>query len=148
MANVRRLPRTKTRVQRAQPRLDPAALAVPAVLIAALLLAGCDYHAQSASARPAKVPGNAARGAELLNRYGCGGCHEIPGIVGATGLVGPPLFKMERRTIIAGVLHNSPEAMRAWIMNPQRFVPGNAMPNLNVSPRDATDMTAYIYTLR
>jgi cytochrome c len=148
MASVRRQPRAKTRTPQARPWLRPATLAAPAVVIAALLLSGCDDYVQSASARPVKAPGDAARGAELLNRYGCGGCHEIPGIVDATGLVGPPLTKMGRRTIIAGVLHNSPETMRAWIMDPQRFVPGNAMPNLNVSRQNARDMTAYLYTLR
>ena len=148
MASVRRLPRSTTMTGQARPSPGLPALLAPALLVTGLLLSGCSYYAQSASARPAKVSGDPLQGKELIHRYGCGGCHEIPGIVGATGLVGPPLLKMARRTIIAGVLHNSPGAMRAWIMNPQRFVPGNAMPNLNVSRQDAKDMTAYLYTLR
>ena len=37
------------------------------------------------------VPGGSASvGKELITRLGCGSCHEIPGIKGADGLVGPP----------------------------------------------------------
>ncbi len=49
---------------------------------------------------------------------------------------------------IAGVLSNVPSNMVDWIMNPQAFVPGNAMPIMGVSEEDARDMAAYLYTLR
>jgi cytochrome c2 len=96
----------------------------------------------------ADVAGDASEGAALIRRYGCGNCHTIPGISGADGLVGPPLNNMSRRIFIAGVLRNSPENMMAWIEEPQRFIPGNAMPNMGISRRDAQNITAYLYSLR
>lgn len=87
-------------------------------------------------------------GAALVRQYGCGACHIVPGISGAQGLVGPPLTQIGRRIYIAGVLRNSPANMIAWLQDPQRFVPGNAMPNMGIGRNDARDLTAYLYTLR
>jgi cytochrome c1 len=38
--------------------------------------------------------------------------------------------------------------MMKWLQNPQSMDPQNAMPNLNVTPDDSRDMTAFLYTLR
>jgi cytochrome c oxidase cbb3-type subunit 3 len=94
------------------------------------------------------VPGgDAHRGAQLILANGCGGCHKIPGIKNATGLVGPPLTKIADRAVIAGVLPNTPGNMMAWIEQPQSIVPGNAMPNLGLNDNETRDITAYLYTL-
>ena len=109
----------------------------------ALLLAAC--------AQPPKPPpggGDAERGAVLMVREACGACHQIPGIQEAEGEVGPPLSGMARRTIIAGVLPNTPQNMARWIRDPQGVVPGNAMPDVGVSEQQARDMAAYLDTLR
>jgi putative membrane protein len=111
----------------------------------ALLGGGGGAHAQSATA---DIAGDASQGAALIRHYGCGSCHTIPGISGADGLVGPPLNSMGRRIFIAGVLRNSPENMMAWLEEPQRFVPGNAMPNMGITRRDAQNITAYLYSLQ
>jgi cytochrome c1 len=47
---------------------------------------------------------------------------------------------------VAGVLQNNPENMVLWIRNPQAVDEKTAMPNLSVSPQDATDIAAYLYT--
>lgn len=107
---------------------------------------GADHaHAQPITT---DIAGDASQGAALIRQYGCGGCHTIPGISGAQGLVGPPLNSMGRRIFIAGVLRNSPENMAAWLEEPQRIVPGNAMPNMGISHHDAQSITAYLYSLR
>ena len=122
-------------------RLRVAILLMPA----ALCLAGCNGW-QSAAA---PVPfGDAQHGAQLIVKSGCGTCHEIPGIADAEGHVGPPLDHMAVRTIIAGVLPNTPDNMRLWLKNPQAIVAGNAMPNMELSDDEAKDITAYLYTLR
>jgi cytochrome c1 len=72
----------------------------------------------------------------------------IPGIAGAKGLVGPPLEHIGSRTIIAGLLPNTPENLERWLENPQAIVPGNAMPNMELTDDDAKDVAAYLYTLR
>jgi cytochrome c2 len=112
---------------------------------AAVLLAAC---AQAPGTPAALGGGDPGRGAVLLVREACGACHVIPGIQEADGEVGPPLTGMARRTIIAGVLPNTPENMARWIRDPQRVVPGNAMPDVGLSEPQARDMAAYLATLR
>jgi cytochrome c len=97
---------------------------------------------------PPEVPnGDPHRGAELISRYGCGSCHTVPGVTGANGLVGPPLTRFGSRSYIAGKLVNSGPNLQRWIENPQAVVPGNAMPDLGVTPTDAQDIAAYLFTL-
>jgi cytochrome c1 len=97
---------------------------------------------------PAEVPnGNPGRGAILIERYGCGSCHTVPGVRGADALVGPPLTKFGARSYIAGELPNSGDNLQRWIKNPQAVEPGTAMPNLSVTDVDARDIAAYLFTL-
>ena len=88
--------------------------------------------------------GDAAHGRQLLATYGCGSCHEIPGVAGADGMAGPPLDHFARRTIIGGYLPNTPPNLVHWIEAPQTVAPGNAMPDLGVADPDARDMAAYL----
>jgi len=37
--------------------------------------------------------------------------------------------------------------LQRWVMDPQSVEPGNAMPNLGVTPTDAEDIAAYLFTL-
>jgi cytochrome c len=106
------------------------------------LLTGCIGNEPMGGFQPA-MSGNPALGKALIQSYGCGSCHVIPGIRTARGMVGPPLLYYSRRTIIAGELPNTPENLASWIRNPVAIEPGTAMPTLGV-----TDMAAYLYTLR
>jgi cytochrome c1 len=117
-----------------------------AVAVAAALVASCG----GPQAGPPQVArsGDPARGAQLISSYGCAGCHTVPGVAGADGLVGPPLDHFALRSYIAGMLPNTEANLHHWIEDPQAVVPGNAMPDLGVTPQDATDITAYLYTLR
>lgn len=90
---------------------------------------------------------DAGRGAKLFARDGCGACHTIRE-VGAHGLVGPPLDNIGARTFIAGLLPNTPENMQRWLLAPQSIVPGDAMPDMGLSERDAADITAYLEALK
>ena len=92
--------------------------------------------------------GNAERGKIAIRQYGCGSCHTIPGVRGANSKVGPDLSGIAERSYIAGVLTNSPDNLIRWIENPQAVDDKTAMPNMNVAPRDARNMAAYLYTLR
>jgi cytochrome c2 len=94
------------------------------------------------------APGSPAHGAELIAEKGCGACHMIPGIGGANGLVGPPLTLMGRRIFVAGLLRNTPQNLAAWVLEPQKFVPGNAMPATGLSESEALDVAAYLETIR
>lgn len=102
------------------------------------------------STPPASIAtgGNSHRGKQLISNYGCGACHIIPGIRTANGLVGPPLYDWGDRTIIAGELANTPDNLVRWLENPKAIEPQNAMPDLGLSKEQATDIAAYLYTLR
>lgn len=89
-----------------------------------------------------------ARGAALVAAKGCGSCHIIPGISGATGLTGPSLADIRRRTTIAGLLPNNPDDMAKWLQSPQQIKPGDAMPNVGLNAQDAKDIAAFLTTLR
>lgn len=91
--------------------------------------------------------GNAAHAPLLLRRYGCAGCHDIPGVPGADGKVGGSLANLRARIYIAGVTTNTPEHLTAWIVNPQAFSPRSAMPATGITPGEARDVTAYLYGL-
>jgi cytochrome c1 len=121
-----------------------------AALIAPLALALCGLAACAPEAKPAytALGGDPERGADLMIQAQCGACHRIPGIENAQGLVGPPLDAFGRRTMIAGLLPNTPDNLVRWVRDPQSVVPGNAMPSNNFDDQQARDVAAYLYTLR
>lgn len=116
------------------------------LLLAGLLVAACGEAQPVALAAPSG--GEATAGREAIRRYGCGACHQIPGVRGAQGLVGPPLEDFAQRKYIAGSLPNDPENLVLWIMDPQAVEPGTAMPNLLVTETDARNIAAYLAMLR
>jgi putative membrane protein len=119
----------------------------PLVIVLAVgLLFGCDRA--SGDQRQLLAGADVERGRAAISRYGCGSCHDIPGVTGAAGLVGPPLGDIARRVYIGGVLTNEPDNMIRWIENPPAIDPKTAMPNMGVTTRDARDIAAYLYTLR
>ncbi|HEY6935073.1 MAG TPA: c-type cytochrome [Marmoricola sp.] len=130
------------------PTRNGALLAVTLVACSALVVA-CGGTTETTAAPPHQMStGDPQRGAQLIQKYGCGSCHVVPGVDNADGLVGPPLDHFAERTYVAGVLPNSQGNLEKWIEDPQSIVPGNAMPDLGVTHRDAQDITAYLYTLR
>src|SRR5204863_3044811 len=82
---------------------------------------------------------------KVIQRYGCGSCHRIPGISGADSLVGPSLERIASRIYIAGHLINEPNAMIAWIREPEHLRSPTAMPTLGVTEQEARDIAAYLY---
>lgn len=109
-----------------------------------------DARYQPARFQPSDLPGaQPDRGARVMRHaYGCGACHVIPGVTGATGMVGPPLNGWSRRAYIAGNVANTPDNLVRWLQHPQAIEPGTAMPDLGVSEADARDMAAYLFSLR
>jgi cytochrome c1 len=119
---------------------------VGVVLLSAVVLAASGCGDRSLSTR---IDGaDPANGRLLLRQYGCGSCHNIPGVADALGNVGPPLAAIGSRIYLAGMLPNTPPNMVLWIRAPQEIDPLTAMPALQVPEQHARDMTAYLYTLR
>lgn len=86
-------------------------------------------------------------GKVAIRRYGCDGCHIIPGVRGWDGQIGPPLTHMADRSYVAGVLPNTPDNMIRWIKHPRQVDQLTAMPDAGVTDSDARDIAAYLYTL-
>ena len=115
----------------------------------ALLASACGGMSEADAREAAALTGgNPSRGPDLLRKYGCQSCHTIPGVVGANGLVGPPLAGIASRSYIAGVLPNAPDNMLRWIQDPKGVDPKTAMPDVGVTPSDARHIAAYLYTLK
>jgi cytochrome c len=120
-----------------------------AMLIVAPLVEACSRTAEADAREAAEaIGGDPACGPELMRKYGCQTCHTIPGVIGADGLVGPPLAGIASRSYIGGVLPNAPDNMLRWIRDPRAVDPLTAMPNTGVTPSDARHIVAYLYTLR
>jgi cytochrome c len=107
---------------------------------------GCARHDASRDRAIALTGGDAKRGADVVRTYRCGSCHEIPGIRGADGNVGPPLTNLVHRGFIAGQLPNTPANLVRWIKDPPAVEANTAMPVLGLSEQQARDVAAYLYT--
>jgi len=132
-------------VKQLAPRCLASARSAGALALVAVSVAAC-------APKPGPVwsgfGGDPTRGAQLITQAQCGACHAIPGIDNANGLVGPPLTHFARRTMVAGLLPNTPDNLVHWVRDPQSVTPGNAMPSSGLSAQEARDVAAYLYTLR
>ena len=117
-----------------------AAVPGTAILAVAGTLVAC-----GATPSPVLPGASAQRGHDLIVRYGCGACHEIGGVVGANGQVGPSLTDYRGRRVIVGVLPLTAANTARWIQHPQQIAPQSIMPVLGVTPKQAADITAYLY---
>lgn len=133
--------------------------ALAAAGFSALLLSGCLQTPAAAPARrPAAPPvvaptpapnvaGDPANGRALIVARGCAGCHTVPGVAGAFGIVGPNLNNISLRPTLAGeAIPNTPENMAHWLMDPPAMKAGTAMPKLGLSEQEAQDITAFLYS--
>ncbi len=119
-------------------------LSVAATLAGILLLSACGERGH-----PVRVSdGSVERGKSLTEQYQCSACHVIPGVAGPVGGAGPSLAHFGRSSYIAGSIPNLPPNLQAWIVDPPALKPDTPMPDMGVSPDDARDIAAYLYTLR
>ena len=137
-----------------------------AVLVAGLLAAGCSSAipaprppeptprvptAGPPAARLTPVPGlpgDPEVGRRAFLATGCGGCHTLTGVEGASGLAGPILSNVVLRPTLAGeTIPMSPETMMRWLLDPGAVKPGTTMPNVGLDEQEARDLTAYLYSL-
>ncbi len=89
------------------------------------------------------------RGAQVFESAGCAACHAVRGSA-ANGLAGPDLTHVgSRRTLGAGILPNTPDAMVRWIADAQAVKPGNRMPSYKtLSRQDVQAVAAYLGELK
>jgi cytochrome c2 len=115
------------------------------LLASELMLAGCSDNFMGRAPRGSETDRNAP---ELMAQYGCPACHIIPRVPGAVGQVGPSLAGLGQRSYIAGTLPNTPDNVVSWIMHPQHFRPGTAMPEMGVTQQDARRIQRYLESAR
>jgi cytochrome c1 len=99
------------------------------------------------------------QGVQVILQRGCGSCHTIPNIPGATGTIGPNLGPhddvppLSQRPMIAtypnGTVPNaSVDDLAKWIADPPSLKPGTAMPKLGLSADEAAAAAAYLYSIQ
>jgi cytochrome c2 len=103
------------------------------------------HAAETDAAARALTGGDPARAPSLLSRYGCAGCHTIPGVPGADGQVGGSLAGIRHRVYIAGVLPNTPDNLIGWIVHPHKYSERTAMPATGINTDEASDVAAWLY---
>lgn len=100
---------------------------------------------QRVAVATAMTGGDSARAPDLARRYGCAGCHSIPGVAGADGKVAPPLDRLRERVFLGGVARNTADNLVRWTVSPQSFSANTAMPATGISEHEARDLAAYLY---
>ena len=78
----------------------------------------------------------------------CVNCHTIRG-TSSLGKFGPDLTHlMDRQTIGAGVLTNTPQNLRLWVNDPQDPKPGCFMPSMKLTGKELDQVVAYLGSLK
>lgn len=100
----------------------------------------------------APTPANAQmiNGAKLFEQLTCVNCHQIRGpSEGPIPKAGPDLTHVaSRQTLAAGKVKNTPEELARWIREPQKFKPGNLMPDMQLTEAQTEDLIAYLQSLK
>ncbi|HEY1710161.1 MAG TPA: cytochrome c oxidase subunit II [Rhizomicrobium sp.] len=95
---------------------------------------------------PAPPAGYAIAGQQSFGTY-CGSCHTVRG-TDAAGSLGPDLSHlMQRHTLAAGIIANTPQNLADWIADPQAVKPGNLMQRPEISTAELSRIRAYLQTL-
>jgi len=78
------------------------------------------------------------RGTELLEKYGCFGCHRIAGYE-TQPKIGPPLSRIASKVSYAWLLR--------WLGDPRRTQEGSRMPNFGFSAEEVLAIADYLFSL-
>ena len=98
--------------------------------------------------QPQPAPSEISVGQKRFQMAGCWACHAVRG-TRFNGKIGPDLTHlMSRREIGSGVLDNTPQNLKAWVLNPQQAKPGCLMPQSKISDDKLDELVAYLETLK
>jgi len=90
----------------------------------------------------------ATHGRDVFLNTQCVLCHTVRGTP-AAGKVGPDLTHVGTRGKIAsGTLVTKPDAVAAWLRDPQHIKPGSQMPPTRLSDADAQALSEYLVNLK
>ena len=106
----------------------------------------------NATATPAETPVSLEeKGRLLFVERGCVACHVVSSVPEAVGTSGPALDGFgdsSKWPLIAGVLVNTPDNTKRWLLDPASFKPDTAMLNAGLSDSDADAIVAFLRTLK
>jgi cytochrome c oxidase subunit 2 len=112
-----------------------------------------DFQSWLANQRKAAVDSplddKAARaGRDVFLSQSCVNCHRVRG-TRAQGTYAPDLTHlMSRETLASGMVANTPEELRKWLIDPQQTKPGCLMPAFGLSEQQVNDLVGYLGTLK
>jgi len=96
----------------------------------------------------ASIALTAVEGQKAFFANSCVNCHTIRG-TSAQGKFGPDLTHlMNRETLGAGAISNTPDNLRLWVRDPQKFKVGCLMPNMQLTDQEVDQIAAYLQTLK
>ena len=127
--------------------LGPSLALLALLLLGALVVGAVELRSQQRADDVARTltGGDPDRAPVWIRRYGCGGCHTIPGLGEADGQVGPGLNHLRQRVFIGDGVRHTPDNLVHWIIAPQAFSPRAAMPATGINEAQARDVAAYLY---
>ncbi len=98
--------------------------------------------------KPAQDDAAARAGRDVFLAQSCVNCHRVRGTI-AAGTYAPDLTHlMSRQTLASGIVPNTREELRKWLVDPQQAKPGCLMPAFRLSEPDVDKMVNYLMTLR
>lgn len=90
----------------------------------------------------------ASQGRQVFLTYACALCHTVRGTP-AAATIGPDLTHLaSRRTIAAGLLHNTRGNLAGWLLDAQSIKPGVDMPPNHLEPDELQALLAYLESLK
>jgi cytochrome c oxidase subunit 2 len=99
-------------------------------------------------AKPLPASAQQSAGFRAFTQNDCGSCHALRG-TSARGNIGPDLTHlMSRKTIGALTIPNTRNYLGAWVLDPQKFKPGNKMPQLNIPAGQFTALMSFLRSLK
>jgi cytochrome c len=113
------------------------------------LVSGAAMCVFACSAPPPAAPPAATAAPQLLfMQAGCGGCHTLAGVPGASGVAGPNLTNISLRPTLAGdSIPNTPEALERWLLDPSSLKPDARMPSVGLTQQEARELALFLVRL-
>jgi cytochrome c oxidase subunit 2 len=102
------------------------------------------HHIQPAA--PQESP--AVAGKALFMSLTCSQCHNIKGTEAKADFAPDLTYLASRKQIGGGVIENTPENLRRWLLDPQALKPGCKMPDFKLTDEHLDQLVAYLETLK
>ncbi|HEX4732969.1 MAG TPA: cytochrome c oxidase subunit II [Thermoleophilaceae bacterium] len=98
--------------------------------------------------KPLAASAQQSSGFQAFTDNQCASCHTLRG-TSARGRIGPDLTHlMGRKTLGALTIPNTRKYLGAWVLDPQRFKPGNRMPALQLKGPEFAQLMNFLRSLR